>query len=70
MVKKKKKSKQIHRYSCTISGETYKVTEEAKNPNDLVSVKAYYELHPEKDDRPDVIKVKLGIPLTSEEAKS
>lgn len=58
---KKKKIKQIYRYDCTMTGESYKTTREAKNPDDLVSVKAYYELNPEEDDRPIEIKKELGI---------
>lgn len=52
----RKFKKQIFRYECTITGETYKTTREAPNPDDLMSVKAYYDLHPELDDRPEHIK--------------
>lgn len=58
---KKKKIKQIYRYECTMTGESYKTTKEAKNPEDLVSVKAYYELNPEEDDRPIEVKKELGL---------
>lgn len=53
--------KEIFEYECTISGETYKTTKKATSPDDLVSVNAYYELNPEKDDRPDEIKAELGL---------
>ncbi len=61
MAKRKKSFKKIYRYDCTLTGETYKLTAEAKNPDDLMSIKAYYEMHPEKDDRPAVIKKELGV---------
>lgn len=44
-----------------MTGEVITVTEKSENPDDLVSVKAYYEMHPEKDDRPADIKKKLGV---------
>ena len=56
----RKKKKQIFKYACTITEEIYKTTKEAKNPDDLISVKAYYELNPENDDRPEHIKKELG----------
>jgi hypothetical protein len=58
---KRKKGKKIYKYECTITGEEYKMTAEAPNPDELTSVNAYYELQPEKDDRPAHIKKKLGI---------
>lgn len=36
--------------------EEFKTTREAPNPDDLMSVKAYYDMHPEEDDRPEDIK--------------
>lgn len=58
---RKKKAKQIFRYDCTMTGDTYKTTKKAENPDDLVSVQSYYELNPEEDDRPERIKKELGI---------
>lgn len=58
---KRRKDKKIYKYECTLTGESYKLTEKAPNPDELVSVKAYYELNPEKDDRPLDIKKRLGI---------
>lgn len=55
----RKKFRKIYRYECTLTGEEFKVTSEAKNPDELVSVKAYYEMNPDKDDRPEHIKVQL-----------
>lgn len=56
---KRKFKKQIYRYDCTMTGETFKTTREAPNPSELVSVKAYYELNPEEDDRPEEIKKQI-----------
>ncbi len=44
-----------------MTGEQYTVTAKASNPDDLISVKAYYEMNPEKDDRPADIKKMLGV---------
>lgn len=58
---KRRKEKRFYKYSCTITGESYKLTEHIENTDDLVSVEAYYQLHPDRDDRPLVIKKQLGI---------
>jgi len=55
----RKQKKEIFRYDCSLTGETYKTTKKAKTPEDLISVTAYYELHPENDDRPEHIKKEL-----------
>lgn len=55
----KKKIKKIYKYECTITGESFKTTEEAENPNELMTVAAYYQMHPENDDRPAEIKLKI-----------
>ena len=55
----KKKLKKIYKYECTITGETFKTTAEAKNPGELTTVSAYYQMNPELDDRPLEIKVKV-----------
>lgn len=55
----KKKIKKIYKYECTMTGETFKTTAEAKHPDELVSVKAFYELNPDKDDRPSEVKIRL-----------
>lgn len=57
----RKKKVQVFKYRCTITDEEFKTTAKADNPDDLVSVAAYYEMNPEKDDRPDHIKKELGI---------
>lgn len=61
MARKRKKEKRTYKYECTLSGEEFTVTAKAENPDELVSVKAYYELNPEKDDRPLDIKKRLGV---------
>lgn len=58
---RRKPEKKKYFYECTITGESYTLTEKAENPDDLVSVKAFYELNPELDDRPAVVKKQLGI---------
>lgn len=64
---KRRREKITYNYECSLSGEQFTTTQKAPNPKELVSIKAYYELHPEKDDRPAVVKKKLGIPLSNEE---
>jgi hypothetical protein len=61
MARRRKKEKRTYKYECTLSGEEFIVTAKSENPDELVSVKAYYELNPEKDDRPMDIKKKLGV---------
>lgn len=55
----KKKIKKIYKYECTITGETFKTTEEAAHPDELTTVSAYYQMNPENDDRPIEVKVKI-----------
>ena len=55
-----KKTKQIFRYNCTITDEEFKTTRKIDNTDELISVKAFYELNPDKDDRPEHIKILLG----------
>lgn len=55
----KKKIKKIYKYECTITGESFKTTAEAKHPGELTTVSAYYQMHPELDDRPLEVKVKM-----------
>ncbi len=55
----KKKLKKIYKYECNVTGEVFKTTEEAKSPGDLMTVSAYYQMHPELDDRPVDVKIKV-----------
>lgn len=57
----KKSRKQIFKYECTMTGEVYKTTRKAPNPDDLISVTAYYEMYPEKDDRPEEVVKQLEL---------
>jgi hypothetical protein len=63
---RRRKEKKTYKYECTLTGEEFVLTEKAENPDDLVSVKAYYELHPEQDDRPADVKKLLGISTEEE----
>jgi len=60
-VAKRRREKITYKYDCNITGETFTVSKKADNPDDLMSVKAYYEMNPEMDDRPEDIKKKLGV---------
>ncbi|MCB9093532.1 MAG: hypothetical protein H6621_00565 [Halobacteriovoraceae bacterium] len=64
---KRRKHQKIYTYECNLTGKVYKRTEEAKNPDELVSVEGYYQMNPDKDDRPIVIKKKLGIDTSDQE---
>ncbi len=58
---KRKKEKKIYKYECSLTGETYKLTQKAENPDELLSVNAWYEMNSDKDDRPEDIKKRLGV---------
>jgi hypothetical protein len=66
---KRRREKITYNYECTLTAEQYTLTQKAPNPKELVSVKAYYELHPDMDDRPAVIKKKLGIAAPTDSEK-
>jgi len=61
MYRKRHKEKVIYKYDCTITGKSFKRTEKATSPDELISVEAYYQLNADNDDRPAVIKKKLGV---------
>ena len=65
-MKRHRKEKMIYNYECSLTGEEFVLTAKAPKPKELMSVKGYYELHPENDDRPAIIKKKLGIPESTE----
>ncbi len=44
-----------------MTDEEFKTTRKAPNPDDLVCVNSWYELNPDMDDRPEHIKMELGI---------
>lgn len=58
---RRKREKIFYKYECSLTNEEFTLTQKVENADELVSVKAYYELNPEKDDRPKHIKLKLGI---------
>lgn len=67
----KKKQYTFHYYECSISGERFKRTAKAQDPESLVSVESYYELNEEQDDRPEHIKKKMAeIKAQKEQAQS
>ena len=46
---KRKKEKKIYKYECSLTGETYKLTQKAENPDELLSVSAWYEMNSDKE---------------------
>jgi hypothetical protein len=60
-MKRFKREKLTYDYECTLTNEKFTLTQKAANPKELVSVKGWYELNPDKDDRPAVVKKKLGL---------
>ena len=63
---KRRRERMTYNYECSLTGEQFTTTEKAPRPKELLSVKAYYEMNPDKDDRPAIIKKKLGISESSE----
>jgi hypothetical protein len=61
MYGRRRREKTYYRYECTLTAKSYRLTQECKDPSNLVSIEGYYQLHPELDDRPAVVKKKLGI---------
>ena len=59
---KRRREKMTYNYECSLTQEQYVLTEKAQNPKELLSVKAWYDMNPEMDDRPAVTKKKLGLP--------
>jgi hypothetical protein len=64
---KRRREKITYNYECSLTNEQYVTTAKAPNPKELLSIKAYYEMNPDMDDRPAVVKKKLGLPATNEE---
>ena len=63
MAKRRRRKKYVEtfEYKCSITEEKYLLTEKAQNPEELISVAAFYDLNPDKDDRPDHVKAELGV---------
>jgi|GEM_PF-2735328 len=57
---KRSKDVTVYKYQCPISGESFKRYRKAPAPEELISVKAYYQLNADKDDRPMHIRKMLG----------
>ena len=64
---KRRKEKKTYKYDCSLTGETFVLTTKAENPDELLSVKAWYEIHQEDDDRPEAVK-KMAASLPIEES--
>lgn len=62
---KRKKEKITYKYECSLTGDKFYLTRKVENQDDLMSVSAWYEMNPEKDDRPDTIKKRLGVDTES-----
>jgi len=58
---RRKRQPTYYTYECTLTGDTFKTTRKVEKTDDLISVKAYYELNQDKDDRPEVIKKRIEI---------
>ncbi len=63
---KRRREKITYNYQCSLTGEEFVTTEKAAHPKELLSVKAWYEMNPDQDDRPAVVKKKLGLPTNEE----
>ena len=63
---KRRREKVTYNYTCSLTNEEFVLTEKAENPKELLSVKAYYEMNPEMDDRPAVVKKILGLTTLEE----
>ncbi|RLA64752.1 MAG: hypothetical protein DRQ88_10470 [Epsilonproteobacteria bacterium] len=57
----RRREKKTYTYECTLTGKSFKTTRPAPNPEELISIQAYYELNPDKDDRPEKVKLQLAI---------
>lgn len=55
---KKRREQIYYNYECTITGENFTFTVKAPNPSELVSVEGYYSLNSDKDDRPEIEKLR------------
>ena len=56
---RKKKNKKLFFYNCTLTEERFKTTKEAPNPDELLSIKAFYEMNPDIDDRPENVRLEI-----------
>jgi hypothetical protein len=63
---KRRREKITYNYQCSLTAEEYVTTEKAPNPKELLSVKAFYDMNPDMDDRPAITRKKLGLPVDEE----
>jgi hypothetical protein len=66
IVVKHKKPLKTYTYKCIMTGSSFKTTRQAPNPQELMTVDAYYDMHPENDDRPEVEKIKRKQEMEAE----
>ena len=45
-----------YNYKCSLTGESFTVTRKISQSDELISIKAWYQLNPERDDRPEAVK--------------
>ncbi len=64
----RKKTKITYNYKCSITGKKFVLTRKIANAEELICVNSYYELNPNKDDRPE--KIKKETLLRQEEEQS
>ena len=57
----RKRVEKYYKYTCSLTEETFKVRRKAENSEDLVSLHAYYEMHPAEDDRPEHIRIQAEV---------
>ena len=66
---RKKRNKKLYFYNCTLTEKRFKTTQEAPNPDELLSVNSFYEMNPEMDDRPENIKLEMENKAKEAESK-
>ena len=52
----RKKYITTYKYKCSLTEEEFTTTKKVAKPDELISIKAFYQLNPEQDDRPEVVK--------------
>ncbi|MBT3235537.1 MAG: hypothetical protein HN353_06280 [Bdellovibrionales bacterium] len=66
----RRKSRPTYSYRCSLTEAKYRTTREAPNPGELLSVRAYYELHPDEDDRPEKVRREEAELAAQQESES
>lgn len=65
---KRRKEKRTYKYACNLTGEEFILTKKVDKPDNLMSVKAYYQMHPDEDDRPEDVKKLIGFQESAAQA--